>query len=214
MTDLIKYDAMCTAIAECHQIDEVKDLHNKALALELYAKQARNTDAERRACEIRLRAERRTGELLKELPRATPAQAGAKGNVAQGKDAPPAMRSASPSPYAKALSDTGISTQSASRYQALASVPPDQFEAALGQPSKPTTNAILRAANGATRMDERSLWIWGRLRDMERDGLLRSDAAEVFGGMTDTMQADVLRVLPAALEWLQQLHEVTQCESP
>jgi len=44
----------------------------KAMALELYAKQARNTGAERKASEVGLRAERRVGELLKELARATP----------------------------------------------------------------------------------------------------------------------------------------------
>jgi len=39
----------------------------QARALEVYAAQALNTDAERKACEIRLRAERRAGELLKEM---------------------------------------------------------------------------------------------------------------------------------------------------
>lgn len=72
MGELVRYDAMCYAIAECHRIDEVKDMRDKAVALELYAKQIKNTDAERKACEVRLRAEIRTGELLKELARATP----------------------------------------------------------------------------------------------------------------------------------------------
>ena len=75
-TEIVRYEAMVYAIAQCHAIDEVKDIRDKAMALELYAKQARNTDAERKASEIRLRAERRTGELLKELARATPADAG------------------------------------------------------------------------------------------------------------------------------------------
>lgn len=66
---IIIYDAMCTAIADCHRIDEVKDLRDKAMALELYAKQAKNFEAERKASEIRLRAERRTGELLLALKR-------------------------------------------------------------------------------------------------------------------------------------------------
>ena len=37
------------------------------------------TDAERKACEISLRAEIRTGELLKELAKFTPTEAGAIG---------------------------------------------------------------------------------------------------------------------------------------
>ncbi|MCO6441895.1 MAG: hypothetical protein J5I81_12625 [Nitrococcus mobilis] len=48
----------------------MKDIRDKARALEMYARQARNLEAERRACEIRLRAERRSGELLRELARA------------------------------------------------------------------------------------------------------------------------------------------------
>lgn len=52
-------------------IDGVKDLPDKAMAFEVYARQAQNVDAVRKACEIRLRAERRTGELLKDLQRAS-----------------------------------------------------------------------------------------------------------------------------------------------
>ena len=32
---LIKYDAMVRAIAECHRVDELKDLSDKAHALEM-----------------------------------------------------------------------------------------------------------------------------------------------------------------------------------
>jgi hypothetical protein len=57
---------MCRAIAEAHAVDEVKDIRDKAMALEHYARQARNTEAERQAIQIRLRAEQRCGELLGE----------------------------------------------------------------------------------------------------------------------------------------------------
>lgn len=64
--ELARYDAMCRAIDEAYQIDEVKDIRDKALALEVYSRQAKNIEAERRACEIRLRAERKAGELRRQ----------------------------------------------------------------------------------------------------------------------------------------------------
>jgi hypothetical protein len=69
-TELVHYDAMCTAIAEAHAIDEVKDIRDKALALAAYARQAKNLEMEIKLCEIRLRAERRAGQLLAETERA------------------------------------------------------------------------------------------------------------------------------------------------
>jgi len=50
--------------------DEVKDIRDKALAFEAYAQQVKNTEAECRACEIRLRAERKAGQLLQTKERA------------------------------------------------------------------------------------------------------------------------------------------------
>jgi hypothetical protein len=67
MTKLVRYDAMCRAIEAAHKVDEVKDIRDKAAALEHYARQAMNTDAERQAWEIRLRAERKAGQLLKQM---------------------------------------------------------------------------------------------------------------------------------------------------
>src|SRR3954454_552988 len=42
----------------------------KARAIEMHARQARNVEAERRACEIRLRAERCCGQILREMEKA------------------------------------------------------------------------------------------------------------------------------------------------
>jgi hypothetical protein len=54
---------MCRAIEAAYKVDEVKDIRDQAIALEVYARQAHNTEAERKACEIRLRAERKAGAL-------------------------------------------------------------------------------------------------------------------------------------------------------
>lgn len=215
--ELIRYDAMCSAIAECHRIDEVKDLRDKAMALELYAKQARNTDAERKACEIRLRAERRTGELLKELARATPQEVAKAGGHA--KAATSDGETQQPSPYAEALQSTGISRQTAHRYQALANVPNETFEEALRDPEKPTTTGVLAKAEAtrvvreardpAPKMPADSLWLWGRLRDLERDGFFSKDASELLGPMTESMLADMRRLAPLAAEFFSALKEAT-----
>ena len=58
--------ARVNAIDAAFEVDEVKDIRDKAIAMEAYFKQAKNTEAERRACEIRLRAERKAGQLRKQ----------------------------------------------------------------------------------------------------------------------------------------------------
>jgi hypothetical protein len=195
--ELILYDHMCAAIEACHSVRELKDWHDKAQALAFYARQAQNVDAERKATEIRLRAERKAGRLLREQAKSGERDAG------RGGDRRSQSRDATVKP---SLSDYGISRSQSSRWQALANVDADQFEHHLAdRTTMPTTNGILRAANGTTRMDDASLWLWGHLRDFERDGRMERCASELYAGMTATMQADVRRILPALYEWLAEL---------
>ena len=64
-TGLPKYDAACRALAEAKSVDEVKELRDRVLAMRLYAKQTRNKEMEANAAEIRERAERRLGEMIR-----------------------------------------------------------------------------------------------------------------------------------------------------
>ena len=70
MTALVKYDAACRAVAEAKTMDEVKDIHDKSVALQAYARQARNHDLEADAIEIRMRATRRLDQV-REAQKAT-----------------------------------------------------------------------------------------------------------------------------------------------
>ena len=54
MAELVRYDAMCRAIAEALEIDEVKNIRDKALAWEVYSQQAKNKQAEVMAIKIRV----------------------------------------------------------------------------------------------------------------------------------------------------------------
>lgn len=65
MNTLVKYEAACRALEEAHSVDEVKDIHDKAIAMRAYAIQAKNVDLEVMAAEVRARAERCLGEMLK-----------------------------------------------------------------------------------------------------------------------------------------------------
>ena len=113
-------------------------------ALEEYWKQARNTEADRKAADIRLRAERRAGELLKELARATPQEAGsAGGNAKAGNLASATAPDATA--YREALERTGIPPRTATQYQQLANIPAKDFEQALADPaSKPMIAKLIR----------------------------------------------------------------------
>lgn len=186
---LVQYDAMCRAIDACYQVDEVKIVRDKALAIELYAMQAKNIEAERRACEIRLRAERKAGELLKSMPKS-------KGGRPENSEQP------APSSFAKTKEEAGISDDQAKRWQKLADIPQEEFEAALRGEGKPSTNGILNPNPGPPPVNSSSLWVWGRLKDFERDGILNLDASELLANMTLEMQRDAVRLAPLVSQWL------------
>lgn len=202
MAELVRYDTMRRAIVECHAVDEVKDIRDKAMALEAYAKVAMDTDSERKALEIRLRAERRVGQLLAEKERSN-------GVRMNGKDKSGNVRTVhdEPSEYQQAKSDAGISDTQAKRWQNLASVPHEEFEEALANPVvRPSTTGIVKRQKPEPKEidpnDEHALWVWGRLRDFEREGVLSSPPGDVFKQMTHAMQSDVQRLVPAVVSWM------------
>jgi len=121
---LTLYEAACRAIAQAKAIDEVKNVRDKADALRLYARQARNRPAEIDTAEIRFRAERRIGEIKFELQRAGLLHEGGR----------PAKTSAAAAEVSKIkLADVGIDEKLSVRAERLAKIEPDSFEAVLAR---------------------------------------------------------------------------------
>lgn len=206
---LVHYDAMCQAIMAAHAVDEVKEIRDKALAIEVYAKQAKNVEAETRACEIRLRAERRAGQMLAEREMAKAGR-------------PPENRSHATTDSPKRIADLGISKTQSSRWQKLAAIPDTDFEATFAKPDKKPSTAGLIAAHQnkpqpsapmpavpepqRTPVDPRALWLWGRLLDFERDGLLAIDPNELIETMIDHMKETTRELSPVVAAWLGKIH--------
>lgn len=126
MTSLTKYEAARRALAEAHRVDEVKDIRDKAAAMQLYAMQAKDRELIEMATNLKLRAERRAGELLREMPKNKGSKDQLRGDIPVGGRAP-----RPPSDTAPKLSDIGITKDESSRWQKLAKMPEEQFEEKL-----------------------------------------------------------------------------------
>ena len=71
-SQLVLYDNMRSAVAQCAHIDEAKEIRDKATALQHYAKQRDDPELDRWMSEIRLRAIAQIGKLSRELEKGKP----------------------------------------------------------------------------------------------------------------------------------------------
>lgn len=73
------------------------------------------------------------------------------------------------------------------------------------EPSKAAFRRGMAAPKPQRTMDPQALWLWGRLKDFDRDGVLRRDPTDLFDAMTAPMQADVRRFAPLVRAFLSEL---------
>jgi N6-adenosine-specific RNA methylase IME4 len=130
------------AVAEARTVDEVKNMRDTAEALRVYAKQAGESLAIQNECaEVKLRAERKAGELLKATPKNEGTRFG--GNSVQ----PPK------------LEDLGVTKIQSHRWQTVARVPEPEFEAHVANVKQAgeelTTAGVVQLAKERERTERR-----------------------------------------------------------
>lgn len=145
MTALVKYDAACRALAEAVSVDEAKDVADKAEAMRVYARQAKNTQLEADAWEIRKRAEDRMGALSAALDKSA------------GGSNPEATLPAAGKSKSAVLREAGISTSAANRYEHFNALPPAEKEQRIArgraaiENGKSIADAIIRDDDKAAK---------------------------------------------------------------
>lgn len=214
------YDAMIEAVGHCFCVDECKEISDTMRAYEIYARQAANRTVERRARAIRIRAARRCGELLLDMER----QQGERTDLTS-----PPM--AEKSQYAAALEKSGISTQTASRFQRLAIIPKDDFENALADPENaPSTSALLRSSKPVTepvpgevkrdplirRRHHENKTTWAvRIADQFREmGIETTDARTIVANATPEQLTTIRASAPAIAQFFKELSEASASVIP
>lgn len=158
ISTLAHFDTARMALERARTIDEVKDIRDKAEALHRYIKQACESLEMQNACaEIKLRAERRAGELLREMEKHP-------GTVLAGRDPGGDFRKSHDETADKTptLSDIGISKSQSSRWQAIADIPEETFEEHLAETKAAgrelTSAGALRLAKRLNRGANRVEW--------------------------------------------------------
>lgn len=147
MTQLVKYDAACQAIAEAKTTDEARDIRDKAEAMRAYGRQAKNRALEVDAAEIRMRAERRLGEIIRDQ----------KETVGFHEGGRPSKTGADREPVSKpTLADAGIDKKLSSRAQKMAAVPEEQFEGMVGEWRERVTKENERVTTTLLREGEKA----------------------------------------------------------
>lgn len=133
---LVKFNAMKAAVAECHNIDEIAQIRDKAEAYRYCLLQAKESpEVIKQASEIKLRAERRAGEMLRERekPKGNQHSAGLQGVT---------------------LQNVGISKIQSHRWQKIAEIPEDKFETYLEIEKEITTSGAIKIAQRLDRQQK------------------------------------------------------------
>jgi hypothetical protein len=175
---LVKYDAACRALAEARAVDEAKKIRDVAMALKVYAKQAKNKQLEIDAAEIRFRAERRVGELIAAQRESVGLNVGSRlvGPSRTRQDEKPT------------LAEAGIDKHLADRARKMAAVSRDEFEAEVAnwrgrvsrENERVTANLLAKGARELEREEDEDVEEDIEPEHFEGAFLIRAETAANF----------------------------------
>lgn len=151
MTGLVRYEAARAALQAAHDVDEVKDIRDKAQAMAAYAKQAKDTKMVEWASEIKVRAERRAGAMLAEMKINGSRHDGKNAkNLREYPEVTPERSIDSVEDFSPTLETLGVSKKQSAQWQKVAAIPEEKFEKAITRTKEAagmvTTSAVLRSA--------------------------------------------------------------------
>jgi N6-adenosine-specific RNA methylase IME4 len=153
-TPLVLYENACRAVAEAKTVDECKSIRDKAVAMQAYARQAKNRDLEADALEIRMRATRHLDQLRQAQKQTVGLATGGEHGGRVGKDG---LRK-NPSNARPTLAEQGIDKNLATAARKLGALAEEDFEHAVGEARAAVSNVVrdaLRAKQGEARRAER-----------------------------------------------------------
>ncbi len=135
-------DEACAVLARVDSVDEAKLIRDKAMAIQTWAREARDTTMFEKATRLRLTAERRAGEVLDAMAMCDGGHA-QRTRFQKGTESPPT------------LAKLGITRKQSMRWQRLAKLPAAEFEAQVGETLKRVIDAVGAAQGAAIRRAER-----------------------------------------------------------
>ena len=192
MDALAKLSAATYALAEAKTLDDVKRIIDIAEAARTYARAAKlGLEAANHAAEVKLRAERKAGELLTTLAEQTEKGGDRRSETFQRYQADNIENI---TPYRAALADTATPIATAQRWQTVAQVPDEVFEehvATVQQEQRELTSAgLLRLAGEIKQAAETIAPQW------KEDELRRREFVEAGVTVHANMKTDL-----ALIQW-------------